>query len=93
VAADGSLAAPLTLSLQPKRLTPLASAFALCLCQLTRSHTGYEVKKITADNMKLCNRLVEISRASPNPAYNNAMSVGSAAASGEQGGRLGAGRW
>lgn len=41
-----------------------------------------QVKKISADNMKLCNRLVEISKASPNPAYNNTLSVGHATATG-----------
>ncbi|GLI65157.1 hypothetical protein VaNZ11_008609 [Volvox africanus] len=47
------------------------------------SHSNYEVNKINSDNVKLCNRLVEISRAPPNPAYNNALSVGSAAVTGK----------
>ncbi|EFJ43982.1 hypothetical protein VOLCADRAFT_106604 [Volvox carteri f. nagariensis] len=47
------------------------------------SHSKYEVKKINSDNIKLCNRLVEISRAPPNPAYNNALSVGSAVVTGK----------
>lgn len=47
------------------------------------SHSSYEVKKISSDNVKLCNRLVEISRAPPNPAYSNALSVGSAVVSGK----------
>ncbi|GIL67794.1 hypothetical protein Vafri_21070 [Volvox africanus] len=47
------------------------------------SHSNYEVNKINSDNVKLCNRLVEISRAPPNPAYNNALSVGSAVVTGK----------
>ncbi len=47
------------------------------------SHNNYEVKKISSDNVKLCNRLVEISRAPPNPAYNNTLSVGSAVVTGK----------
>ncbi len=49
---------------------------------VTPSLTRTQVKKISADNMKLCNRLVEISKGTPNPAYNNTLSVGHAAATG-----------
>ncbi|PNH00836.1 hypothetical protein TSOC_013318, partial [Tetrabaena socialis] len=47
------------------------------------SHTKFEVGKISSDNSKLCNRLVEISRAAPNPAYANPLSVGAAAVTGK----------
>jgi hypothetical protein len=41
-----------------------------------------QVQQINSDNVKLCNRLVEISKGAPNPMYTNVHSVGTTAAAG-----------
>lgn len=43
------------------------------------SHTSFQTNKIHSDNMKLCSKLVEISKAPPSAAFTGSHSVGAAA--------------